>query len=527
MLAHDQLSIQKAAGAIFDGFVEAPITFKPTYKFDPIVLIPTDINNRPIRRNWTRTLQGRPHSMLHLHEPEAPVPSPTSAPAGSPLYRMENSKSCPSLLLDEHGQGLQSDDGSNHDRTFDSDTEGSGSAGGERQHHHLAHGLSVSRAIQSVRRRRSAALEAIRTTGNSLHRRFPSDDSVSSGRTPDVAGQQSPLLATSLPCELIFQEQGRRDSGDDTTVVRSVRVQTQVLDQAHQDEASSAAASNNGPNATPGQDGLLAKEQQQQQQTLILEQERERLLQLVRYDTSSKQRVPSWTDRILWKATGGNFYLPAEIGDDTRSENGNGGSKGWSLLRKTRVIVEGAGSPRTPGGAAAGDENNDGGTGGGPTSPNGFMMKLGKKKTKDSTAAPEGGGGGKMGLLESLRMEFRFATSRSSRRGGNGEGTSKSSSQQTAATQPAPPLMSEDDENRAAVLVKQYTAHHDIGLFSDHRPVTAVFAVRFDWKLTDRGGVLGGGGGGGGDGENELFLSKSHRTAGERWGPLDKVLERM
>src|SRR5690348_8032889 len=108
MLAHDQLSIQKAAGAIFDGFVEAPITFKPTYKFDPLVLVPTDANNRPLRRNWTRTLQGRPLSMLHLHETEAPIPSPTSAPMGSLLYRMENSKSCPSLLLDEHGQWLQS-----------------------------------------------------------------------------------------------------------------------------------------------------------------------------------------------------------------------------------------------------------------------------------------------------------------------------------------------------------------------------------------------------------------------------------
>lgn len=31
----DQLRIQKKSGAVFDGFVEAPITFAPTYKFDP------------------------------------------------------------------------------------------------------------------------------------------------------------------------------------------------------------------------------------------------------------------------------------------------------------------------------------------------------------------------------------------------------------------------------------------------------------------------------------------------------------
>ncbi|KAF9094896.1 inositol polyphosphate 5-phosphatase [Mortierella sp. AD031] len=532
MLAHDQLSIQKAAGAIFEGFTEAPIKFKPTYKFDPLLLIPTDSDNRPLRRNWTRTLHGRPLSMLHIQEPNTTIRSPASAPTGSPLYRMENSKSCPSLLLDEHalgggGGGHQSDDG---DLVFESDTEGtmtdggvSATGSGERRYRRIARGLSVSKAIKSVRHRRSAILNG---ATNSRHRRFPSDDVLLNGHhqnTATAAAVQSPLSATSLPCESVLQDQVRKNDGEDVMVVRPVRVQALVLDQALQDQATfcapaGARSSSDTASGHSRERQQHQRQQQQQNQPLTLEKERQRLVQMVRYDSSSKQRIPSWTDRILWKATGGNIYLPAEIGDDTRSENGNaggGGGRGWSLLRKSRsrVISDGPGSPKTPG--AGGDEDTAAGGGGG------FMLKLGKKKTKGSAV---GEGGGKMSLLESLRMEFHSATSRSSHRGNNGEGPSKSPQQPCSV-----PLMSADDEDRAAVLVKEYTAHHDIGLFSDHRPVTAVFAVRFDWKLTDRGGVLGGGGGGCGGGGigNGLFQTKSHRTTGERWGPLDKVLERM
>ncbi|KAF9201485.1 hypothetical protein BGZ59_002687, partial [Podila verticillata] len=103
----------------------------------------------------------------------------------------------------------------------------------------------------------------------------------------------------------------------------------------------------------------------------------------------------------------------------------------------------------------------------------------------------------KPGLLETIRLEFQSVGSRKSRF----------------------PLVSEEDEDRSAVIVKEYTARHDIGLFSDHRPVTAVFAVRFDWNLTDRGVIRDQGPRGIGSG--------SHANMEQHWGPLDKVLERI
>src|SRR5690349_7151481 len=89
MLAHDQLTTERNKGAVFDGFMEAPINFKPTYKFDPLI----PISDSRLRRNRQRTFMGRPKSMMNFSLEEIPTPSTAT------LYRLENNKSCPTLSL--------------------------------------------------------------------------------------------------------------------------------------------------------------------------------------------------------------------------------------------------------------------------------------------------------------------------------------------------------------------------------------------------------------------------------------------
>ncbi|KAG0326757.1 inositol polyphosphate 5-phosphatase [Dissophora globulifera] len=519
MLAHDQLTIQRQQGAVFEGFMEAPITFKPTYKFDPLIAA----SDSHLLRTRHRSLRRRPLSMLNfsIHEPH-----PVAPLLGSPIYKLDSNISCPTLLLspgtDDQESGTSAvqlnlavgaaDENKQH-HSQQADGEYSGSSGGSRYSsdgsqwtennaphkvgpeegdshngskitfHHGHH--PVFRAIKSIRhhRRRHTGPLLIRV----LDPRSKVEDSAHYGDSPPFGPQSA---------SDIEESDHLRDEGPlfNSPMMSS----TAPPDFSQEKESASASV-----------DPAMIAFHQSEGWSLDLERrlEKERMLKMVRYDTSSKQRVPSWTDRILWKSTGGNYYLPSEIGDDTRSGGGDGGASilsgksGWSRLKKKRSKV--ASTRMHPLSRRDGDEDLDDGVDQGyPATPvttagSGSIFNLNKKKTKDSNANPDG----RMGFMESLKMEFHHAGSKKRRDTGPSSGRS---------------LMSKEDEDRAAVIVKEYTAHHEMGLFSDHRPVTAVFAVRFDWNLTDRG-VIGGGRGplsGAGEGPN-------------RWSPLDKMLEKM
>jgi len=458
MLAHDQLTTERNKGAVFDGFMEAPIDFKPTYKFDPL----TPESDNRVRRNRQWTLKGRPKSMLNFSIELTPMPPAT-------LYRLEHNKSCPTLSLGANddakypnifslkrslelqdsskptesgnandgscdnmkGKGHENKTKIEEERRVATETEISNDA----QRHHnktLGRKLSISRAFKSVHRRPSA----VRTLLSPPH------------------------------------QHKRRHSV-------CFKIEDAAFDDLHdgQTQESRKQGNVNGSSMTL-HDGCVSHEKKERQL------EKEQLLEMVRYDTSSKQRVPSWTDRILWKSTGGNYYLPLEIGDNTRSTIS--GRRGWNARKKSRPKAV-DGQPLSQHDEEAEETQLPGSI---SDSGSGPVLRLTKKKFKDSS--PDS----KIGLLESLKVDFQNAGSKKRR---------ESVSQ---------PMLSEEDEDRAAVIVKQYTAHHDVGLFSDHRPVTAVFAVRFDWDLTDRG-VIGG------------HALQGGREGFNRWSPLGKVLEKM
>ncbi|KAF9581982.1 inositol polyphosphate 5-phosphatase [Lunasporangiospora selenospora] len=505
MLTHDQLLQQRAAGAVFDGFHEAPITFPPTYKFDPLtpaspangLLGPDGRHLRPRPRTRSMSMYGtlggnggfltRPRSMVSIYSEFSPPsqshPSPwvqypgktiTGAPRNN-LYLHDNCMSCPSLALetdiDHSSQGIHTflhpnlSDGSQYGHNVDPLKDEAIAPTEQRLQHpnaldalpkrrpSLTRRLSMSKAIQSIRIKKPTPMLS-----------EPPLSQNSSPATTQFPGlYQSPVDSPLLD--------GRSESPESVAAnVKQAKDRHVVLNTDNHKENSSESTA----------------------LTAVCDPKKAWIAGLTsKYDTSSKQRIPSWTDRILWRSTKKDGPPPIEVkevapvgqskqqADESEGKTANG----ERTPLETRIDHTSFEKPLPPM----------------PANIPGTETRIGLGISNEKTFSAKGDNPimtarseKRSKILNNFRLGLKAGPSKIARSKKKKQSPKELSTgeeeeaetEQVPEPEPEEILLCEDDENQSTVVVKEYMAHHDVGHFSDHRPVTAVFAVQFDWNST-------------------------------------------